>query len=510
MATQGGRLRIEVYVGSGQPPSMEVAPGQVFGPLSIGTSGDWKLQAQGVSPVHGYVYSNGAELFLRSESAGQPILANGEPVPTDQWMPARAPCEIKIGVARLWFGEAVAAGAEPGEETKKAPPAAEEPIAEDSTVDRGGPPSMTEILQMPLDGGPTLKFDPAQRPQVPSGPRPAAGAPPYSTPRPAAGMPPQIGPPPPEVEDLGPPKPTEEGATRTIPIEQLLAMQAAKQSRPQGADPSNPGGIPGFPMGGPGGGPGSSPGFGAPPGAMGSSPGFGAPPGAPGSMPGFGAPPGAPGSMPGFGAPGSMPGFGAPPGYAGAPGAGGPGGAPGGAALPGWRGVLAEKTAWVKARWKEATPVQRILVVLMLPLLIAVWTIFSDDPPPPKRAPSKPAASATAAATAGSSADPPGSAAPAGSASPDADAGDAGDPDGGAQAPTGTADPSTPATAASVPAEAPLPPGKKTLQRQAVDAVAAGSYAEAAKLYEELAQANPDVPAYAEAARIMRAKAAKP
>jgi len=43
-------------------------------------------------------------------------------------------------------------------------------------------------------------------------------------------------------------------------------------------------------------------------------------------------------------------------------------------------------------------------------------------------------------------------------------------------------------------------------ERAAVDAVVAGSYADAARLYDQLAATHPDRPAYAEAARILRAK----
>jgi hypothetical protein len=45
------------------------------------------------------------------------------------------------------------------------------------------------------------------------------------------------------------------------------------------------------------------------------------------------------------------------------------------------------------------------------------------------------------------------------------------------------------------------------LQRAAADAVAAGAWADAATLYEQLSAQYPDQPAYAEAARIMRARA---
>lgn len=50
------------------------------------------------------------------------------------------------------------------------------------------------------------------------------------------------------------------------------------------------------------------------------------------------------------------------------------------------------------------------------------------------------------------------------------------------------------------------PPGVPTLERQAVDAVAAGNYVKAIGFYDQLAQHNPDRPAFAEAARILRAK----
>jgi hypothetical protein len=49
-------------------------------------------------------------------------------------------------------------------------------------------------------------------------------------------------------------------------------------------------------------------------------------------------------------------------------------------------------------------------------------------------------------------------------------------------------------------------PATKTLERQAVDYVAAGDTAKAAAAYEELTRRDPKNPVYAEAARILRAK----
>ena len=55
-------------------------------------------------------------------------------------------------------------------------------------------------------------------------------------------------------------------------------------------------------------------------------------------------------------------------------------------------------------------------------------------------------------------------------------------------------------------AGATLPAGTKTLERQAVDHVAAGETAKAAATYEELMRRDPNNKVYAEAARILRAK----
>jgi hypothetical protein len=67
---------------------------------------------------------------------------------------------------------------------------------------------------------------------------------------------------------------------------------------------------------------------------------------------------------------------------------------------------------------------------------------------------------------------------------------------------------STPA--ANVPPAAAADAGagaQRTLERQAVDYVAANDYAHAAAVYEQLQQQNPQNRVYAEAARILRAKA---
>jgi hypothetical protein len=149
----------------------------------------------------------------------------------------------------------------------------------------------------------------------------------------------------------------------------------------------------------------------------------------------------------------------------------------------------AAKQSRVAAAWRETSGPKKALIVLMAPLIWAVWVIFTDKPPPPS--PPRPPSSASARPTAAPSATP--------AATPPAPATSAPET---ARAPSAS---SSAAPAAGSPATA----GPKTPQREAADAVAAGAFDRAATLYEDLARAHPDVPAYAAAARIMRAKAGK-
>jgi hypothetical protein len=221
----------------------------------------------------------------------------------------------------------------------------------------------------------------------------------------------------------------------------------------------------------------SPPSFGAP--SAGGAPSFGAPPSA--AAPSFGAPPGGAPVM----GPGPM--FGAPP-----PGAPlmfpGPPVAPDG--LPGVP-PAAKKESWLGARWREASGPKKALMLLLVPLIWAVWVIFTDKPPPVK--PQKPAASATTAPSTTPSAGAP--------------------PDGSAASAVEPAPPPPPSPPPSPSGKASASPStttrEKTREREAADAVAAGAYDRAARLYDELAKGHPEVPAYAEAARIMKAKAGK-
>ncbi|HEY1692552.1 MAG TPA: hypothetical protein VGG39_10345 [Polyangiaceae bacterium] len=148
----------------------------------------------------------------------------------------------------------------------------------------------------------------------------------------------------------------------------------------------------------------------------------------------------------------------------------------GGTAL---RAAIAPLGKQAAAQWRETSFPKKAVLVMLPFAFLAVYVLFDDSNR--QRADSSPPPRPSASALSGSAAPTTASARPV--------------------APPTTAPPS-----ASPPvAPAPLT-GGKTPERLAVDAVAAGAYADAARRYEELAREHADQPAYREAARILRAK----
>lgn len=147
------------------------------------------------------------------------------------------------------------------------------------------------------------------------------------------------------------------------------------------------------------------------------------------------------------------------------------------------------ESALLKA-WREASPPRKAIYILLpFALIGSAFSLLQDDEPPPRtRTKSSASAKASAAPSASTSADP---------VVPNT-------------APNGPILPAVPTASGSTGFIAPKPGApvpKKTLERRAVDAVAAGNYAEAADLYDQLVKERPDVPAYREALRIVQAKA---
>lgn len=163
--------------------------------------------------------------------------------------------------------------------------------------------------------------------------------------------------------------------------------------------------------------------------------------------------------------------------------------------------------------WRETSLVKKATLVLLPLAFVMVIFGFEDDPAPPK-AKQKPAASASSAQ---GEDEPPKKKKPKKAddddSTPAPSATTAPTPSHSASAPgptpPGPGPAPSPSTSASAPGSPKTDPAKKSAEREAVDAVAAGQYELAAKLYEQLAKDHPDVPAYKEAARILRAKAKK-
>jgi len=149
----------------------------------------------------------------------------------------------------------------------------------------------------------------------------------------------------------------------------------------------------------------------------------------------------------------------------------------------------------LKAQWKQASLPKKAIAIL-LPLAF-VMVIFGLDDDPPPRAATKPAPSASASAKTAKSAKPEKSAEP-----------EDLEPEKPTPAPIATAAKPAPSPANTKTAPAAVS-SQKTAERAAVDAVAAGAWEPAAKMYDELAKQHPENPAYKEAARILRAKAKK-
>ena len=177
-----------------------------------------------------------------------------------------------------------------------------------------------------------------------------------------------------------------------------------------------------------------------------------------------------------------------------------------------------------KGYWQTASPVKKAsLVMAPFALGLAYWMLQDPPPAPPPKVLSNvhKTSDARAALDAGGPAPsasaqprPEGSAAagiaPAPSDAPAraaiVDAGPTAHPAGPDAAPIAPAPASAPAPKKG---PTPLAVGKRTADRQALDAVENGSFDEAAKEYADLATAHADVPAYKDAARILQDKASR-
>lgn len=483
MANASTAYVIEIETGIGEPGFIPLTLGQELQPISLGRNGMWRVDAARVLDVHAFVYFDGTALFLQSADESAPVFVDGDRVGRS-WTELHAPCQIEIGTATLQYRARTS--------------------AED------GPTAQAAGLRRPNTGRPPA-------------PRPAAGAPPpaeapLTFPKADRVL---------SSDFTSPPR----GSPRVPPLD---ASRGARPV-PQGSSPSSPPGGRGveddraYSAGAPPrAGRRMHRGFDAstevptvitvPPGAT-PSPvhamhtGMMAPPD---GSDGFAEPPG-----PAAFGPRLSPAPIAPPhGYGPSPldaGRGGP-----------------EGTS-LAARYARLPALQRaLLVVAPLCLLASAYLVLGRRPPtlpgPDAAAPTAPGADTSLATNTGAPlvpsivappqvtptgaqpACPPGfvpysmpatsgvvPCVPIGTPMPSATA--------ASQKPTSTASGQRPPPKPAVEAGAPTSASTKTLERQAVDYVAVNDYARAAAVYEQLHARNPSNRVYAEAARILRAKA---
>jgi hypothetical protein len=521
---------IEIESGIGEPAFIPLTLGQELQPISIGKKGMWRVDGARVMDVHAFVYFDGASLFLQSADESAAAVVDGYRI-GKAWTELHAPCKIDVGGARLRYRSLL-----PNAEGQATQAAARPPVA-------AAPSGAANVSQPP-------------RPAAGAPPPQAAGAQPMSFPKPERPFKPG------EFSHGG----QEDESTRFAPLDATSGGSRTGASVPTGGRPpdddistrpeaaryANPPGQP-LPANASGPYPQMTPG--APPVGqpMPMQPGMqpvqpmGAPPmaGMPPSMPPTpqGAyPQGAYPQQQGAYPQGSYP-QGAYPPPAGASGPYPAAPTPQGSLPPGGYGSMTQGQAATPepqgldkfiAQYKEMSVPKRILVVLLpLAMGLTVWSLWDDDEPPPRprkvvahadagaspsasvamgtqptapTAPTTPPVTTLPAWPANVPCPPPGwppnqplpcvpnNVAPPPVDPPKSTSGkDATKPD---KDPKDTKD--------TKDAGAPLPPGAKTLERQAVDAVAAGDYVRAAGVYEELSRRDPTNRVYAEAARILR------
>ncbi len=437
---------IEIEAGAGEPASIPLTIGRELDPLTIGAKGLWRIDAAGVLDVHAFVYFDGGSLFMQSADEGRPALVNGVAVATT-WTELHAPCRIEIGSARLRFRSVN----DPISERAPTSPRSIRPAESSRKMVQD---QSTRIAPLDMVPPPVRSTPRSMRP-----PSSASAPPPERDPNWMM-----------RTAKLGPSLRADMAAPAPEPPRTFALPRGSQAPVPPNtmmlADAPVPVGtavIPDVPL---------------PP--IGPGPNLPMPP--PGMPPGMSLPPPYP------------------QGYPPAP--------PTGAQL-GPQPPKAAGLAPYIARFKELSPPQRALVILApFCLMSAAYLLLFDDP--------RETPATTAAVDAGAVAVPPAVTPPPVSPPPVASTAAVPGvcPPGFVPysvpingmipcVPIGTPIPSAPEPTP----QAPATPVARTLERQAVDFVAIGNYAAAAQVYEQMQQQQPTNRVYAEAARILRAKA---
>ena len=559
---------IEIETGIGEPAFIPLSMGHELQPISVGKKGMWRIESPRVLDVHAFVYFDGTSLFLQSADEQNAASVDGYRV-GKAWTELHAPCNIEVGAARLRYRSLIADDDNERTMMAQSPPVAMPPGGPGGMRPGAGasipvagappPPAPGNAARLPTGGQPQQGPQPQTRPPIAQGSAPGVqpgGSGPVAFPK--ADRPFKPG-------EFSAPADLDE-STRIAPLDATGGGRVASGSHPRpaagqpvgdearmmrgntGAVPAAAGSAPYGSMQAPGA---MQPDMMHPDGYHEARQG-GMPPQGPGGMQSGGYPQqGYPAQQQGYGAHGgySAGGSGAfnamtgtgpqlPPGMQGQ---GGPSMPPGGYGSMTPQGGMQHPAP-------AQTPMQEFVAKLKansIPKIIAgvlfiiggILYLAEDDEPqaPPKRRTTAtldggPMEGGTAAGTAaGGTGTGPALTAPPVMTQAPSPAWPAGVPCPPPNWPPNTPLPCTPNGIGSPPdrpappdkpekggrdagtkeskdAGAALPAGAKTLERQAVDYVAAGDTAKAAATYEELVRRDPNNKVYAEAARILRAK----
>lgn len=93
---------VEIRRGNGAPKHLTLSPGVTIQPMSVGMTGQFRLEADGVLDVHGFLYFDGNSLFVQSSDGHHLIRVNGKPIGSE-WTAVSPPCTLALGDARLVY-----------------------------------------------------------------------------------------------------------------------------------------------------------------------------------------------------------------------------------------------------------------------------------------------------------------------------------------------------------------------------------------------------------------------
>jgi len=102
MGKPGTSYVIEIATGSGEPASIPLFRGQELSPISVGKKGMWRVESTRTLDVHAFLYFDGDSLFVQSADQTQPAVVDGKRI-GKTWTELRVSCTIELGGVRLRY-----------------------------------------------------------------------------------------------------------------------------------------------------------------------------------------------------------------------------------------------------------------------------------------------------------------------------------------------------------------------------------------------------------------------